>query len=140
MVIDPNGSLAPNLARILEWPDQFFLFGVDADTGPSILRKLLALPPHVTELAVPLRAKRARETFAIGVEAVMQLPEQTSDRVRTDSQVQLGQFPADGSQVFARPQTSAAHRIARGILLQQGAESIQDFGRFFSTARRPAPL
>ena len=112
---------------------------VHADDGITALSELLPVSGEITKLLVAVGTVVGAKTFAIGVEGVVQLPQQTADRVRTDPQAQLGQLSADGSQVFAGPQASPAHGIPGRVLLQQGAQPIQDSGRFFSTAVRPAP-
>ena len=82
VVVDRKRLFTPDAALILERSHQFFLLGVHADNGQGLAAERLALDLEVTELTVALRALRAGKTFAIGVQRVAQLVQQTSHGVR----------------------------------------------------------
>ena len=139
MIVHGNGFAAPHLASVLERPHQFLLFGVHADNGPCTLGKRLALPLEVTELTVALRTLRARKAFAVSVQSVAQLIEQTPDGVGTGRKAQAGQLVADLLQVLAGPKAPPSHRVTRRVLAEQLPQRAQDLRRFFSAPGRPPP-
>jgi hypothetical protein len=47
------------------------------------------------ELLISERASIGTKTFSVGVQGVINFVQQTPDRVRTNSQTQVGQFRAD---------------------------------------------
>ena len=102
--------------------------------------ELLPLMAQVMKLLLPLRTAAGAKTLAVGVQCVVQFPQEPTHRVGADPQSQLGQFPTDGSQAFAGPHATTTGRIPGRILPEQGAKALQDFGRFFSTAGWPPPL
>src|SRR5439155_20189424 len=139
MVLDPDRLPTPESTVVLELTHQFLLLGVDADNRIAAAAELVALMSQVAELLFPLRPARGAKTLAVGVQCIMHFAQQPTDRVGANPQAQLSQLPTNRAQSFACPQAPTSARIPGRVLPQQGAQAVQDFGRFFSTATRPPP-
>ena len=59
----------PRSARVLEIADQLFVFRVDADHRQAAPEESLLLLLNIAELAVAIRMRRTRETFAVRLQA-----------------------------------------------------------------------
>ncbi len=138
MGIDHLSLLTPDLASVLEVPNQLFLFGVDADhrlVGPLMHR---SLSQELLELLVSLRMLLARRLFDVGAQAVALPTEQAANNWLADKMTSLVQLSANVAQATVEP-FLLAHGVARGVrsddLQQDGYE-----GRIFFSARgRPPP-
>ena len=76
----------------------------------------------------------------IGMQRIAQRIQEPAHSMGTNGNIQLGQLGGNLSQPLAGPHSASAHRVARGILLQQADQALQDVGRFFSARGRPAPF
>ena len=139
MVLDLDRLPAPESTVVLELTHQFFLLCVDADNRIAAAAELLALMSQVAELLLTLRPSLWAKTLAIGVQCVIHFAQQPTDGIGANPQAQLSQLPTDRAQPFACPQAATSARISGRVLLEQGAQAFQDFGRFFSIATRPPP-
>jgi hypothetical protein len=138
VVEDLDGLAAPNLAGVLEVADQFALLGVDADDRRLLLGEAAPLPGDIAELPIAL-GRRLAEALAVGMEGVAERLEQAAHGIGRNADSQTPQESADLPQAQSGPHSPPAHRIAGRVRFQQGAERVQDFGRFFSTGVRPPP-
>jgi len=86
MIVDRRRFQAPHPPWVLEVADQLFLFGVHADDGQSTLLETLFLPGDAMKLLVALLV-RNRHRFAIGMQSIAELIEQSPHGVGTDSNV-----------------------------------------------------
>src|SRR5437870_7579127 len=105
MVLNQNRRPTPHPTVVLELAHQLFFLGVHADNRITAPAELLPVIGEIAQLLVSVGTAVGAKTLAVGVEGVVQFPQQTADRVRTDPQAQLGQLPTDGSQVLDRKST-----------------------------------
>src|SRR2546425_5863332 len=116
MVLDQDRLPTPELSLILELTHQFLFLRVHADNGIAAVVELLPLMAQVMKLLLTLRTAAGTQTLAVGVQCVVQFPQEPTHRVGANPQSQLGQFPTDGSQAFAGPHATTSCRIPGRIL------------------------
>src|SRR5205085_8604012 len=105
------------------------LFGLQK--GPPLAGQVKHLLVTVSILAFAAR-------LAIAMQRVVQLLEQTADRLMTDLKLLPTEFFDQRPQRLADP-LRTPDRIAGGGILQQLVQRCQESGLFFSKAGRPAP-
>src|SRR6185369_13795545 len=139
MILNQDRVAAPHPAVVLKLAHQFLFLGVHTDDRIAAPGELPSLVVEEAELLIAEGTRRSTKAFTVGVQRVTHFVQQTSDRVRTNSQTQLSQLRTDVAEPSTGPQAALAHRIPGGVLAQQSPEPVQDFWRFFSTTGRPPP-
>jgi len=129
---------APDAAWILKMADQLLLLGVDADDGQGLPGKSPSLLFDALKLAVPFRM-RLGKGLEVGVQAIAQLAEESTNRAGADVDVPPFEFLGDLPQAFVRPHSATSHGVASRVVFEQTGQNLQEFGRFFSTLGRPDP-
>jgi len=105
-------ALAPDLAGVLEIPDQLLLFRVHADNRLTGFLMLLPLLPDIGKLAIPLRMLLAAHLLVIGFQRIVMGFEQAADHGFTDAL--FAQVFLNVAQPTVEP-LAAAHRVARRV-------------------------
>src|SRR4051794_17516026 len=95
MRIDHLSLLTPDLASVLEVPNQLFLLGVDADH--RLVGRLMhrSLSQDLLKLLVSLRMLLTRRLFDVGAQAVALLTEQAANNWLADKMTSLVQLSAN---------------------------------------------
>lgn len=95
MVLDRDGSAAPDPTVIFEFANQFFFLGVHTDDWIAAARELGSLIAEHSKLLIPQGTMVGTKAFTVGVEGVINFLQQTPDGIGTDPQPQLGQLRTD---------------------------------------------
>ncbi|OWK43309.1 TPR repeat-containing protein [Fimbriiglobus ruber] len=136
--VDLVRLVAPGLPILLEVADQLFFLGIHADDRPARFQEPPLLVGDVAELTIPIGVRWAGKPFPIRLQRVLEFVEQTPDGLGVDGMASLGQQLAQSLQAQTHPPLFR-HRVAAGVIDQQGYQvSLQD-RIFFSKGGRPAP-
>jgi len=138
VVVDQAGRAIPACAWVLERADEFALFGIHAENGPSLPLEAIAQLANVEKLLVAIRARIGGELFLVHAERIPHAIEQPGDGVGTDRDPEV----AEGQRDFAGGAAGPFHAgdgIAAGVVFQQVLDERYEVGGFFSTGMRPPP-
>jgi hypothetical protein len=84
MGVDHLWLVAPYSSSILEIADQFLLLGIRADHRISGVKKQLLDARDIPELAVSVWMRWTGKSFAVGLQRILQIFQQTSNRHPAD--------------------------------------------------------
>ena len=109
---------SPFAAGVLEVADQFLLLGIDRDRRLAPRQRLLHLRVDVVELGIAIGMTCPFARLAVGLQAVVERPQQCGDRVVADAMAECPQPVGKLAQALGRPQQRRLRIAARHRLNQ----------------------
>ena len=139
MIVHQNRRAIPFGSAVLENADQFAFFAIGADEGKTLSLETSSQRADLVELLIAVGSGIGGDLLAVDAQREIHLIQETSHCVGRDRNVDLLKNLGDLLRRFAGPLQSG-DGISCGVMLQKNLDSIDYFGRFFSTGLRPPPV
>src|SRR5262249_52668894 len=125
--VDLHGFAArlPLSAGVLEGADELLLLGVDRDRGLAVALELPDFACDVAELCVAIGVVGTLGGLAVGLEAEVELAQESADRETADRVTARPQLLREPGRALARP-SQRRGRVATCCRINQGIEIAQE--------------
>src|ERR1700692_690716 len=138
MIPNIDRDAPPSSPRVLEQAHLFFLLGIDADRGISLLLEAPTLPGNIAKLPVALRFVRPCQALAVRAQRIFLRLQQSCHGGGTDLKSQTPQGLRQFTGGLACPAQSR-DRISGRRVLDECLQLLHHAWVFFSRRLRPAP-
>ena len=139
VIVYQNRRAIPFGSGVLEIADQFAFLAIGADEGETLSLETSSQRADLLELLIAVGSGIGGDLLAVDAQREIHLIQKTSNCVGRDRNVDRLKNLGDLLRRLAGPLQSG-DGISRGVMLQKNLDSIDYFGRFFSTGLRPPPV